>query len=84
MFGASKLLLFLLVLGVVWLGFRYVNRVQAVQRSRREQLRRGQAAPRRETVAAEDLVKCRVCGAYVAARSATACGRGECPWGGPR
>ena len=28
----------------------------------------------------EDMVKCSVCGAYVAARSASSCGRGDCPF----
>ncbi len=28
----------------------------------------------------EDMVKCSVCGAYVAVRSASSCGRGDCPY----
>ena len=30
--------------------------------------------------ATEDLVQCPKCGAYVAARGATSCGRGDCPY----
>ena len=28
----------------------------------------------------EDMVKCSVCGAYVAANSVSSCGRGDCPY----
>jgi hypothetical protein len=29
---------------------------------------------------AEDMIECSVCGAYVAARGAVSCGRGDCPY----
>jgi hypothetical protein len=31
---------------------------------------------------ADDMVACKVCGTYVAASGARACGRADCPWRG--
>jgi uncharacterized protein len=91
MFSFSKLLLLALVIGAVWYGWRWFQRVDAV---RREQLRRQAApqptaaSPRRDaqpepvrSVPAEDMEKCPECGAYVAPRSAVSCGRTGCPYG---
>lgn len=92
MFSFSKILLLALVIGAVWFGWRWFQRVDAV---RRDQLRRPaapQPAPRRDSAAeapraasqgasAEDMEKCPECGAYVAPRSATSCGRAGCPYG---
>ena len=93
MLSFSKLLLLALVIGAVWFGWRWFQRMDAV---RREQLRRQAApqpaAPRRDSFAepargaqaaggAEDMEKCPECGAWVAPRSATSCGRAGCPYG---
>lgn len=94
MLSFSKLLLLALVIGAVWYGWRWFQRVDAV---RREQLRRQAAphptaSPRRDAqpepsrgasagATAEDMEKCPECGAYVAPRSAVSCGRTGCPYG---
>ena len=95
MLSFSKLLLLALVIGAVWFGWRWYQRMEAV---RREQLRRQAApqparhtAPGRDSPAAsagparavdaEDMEKCPECGAWVAPRSATSCGRAGCPYG---
>lgn len=91
MLSFPKLLLLALVIAAVWFGWRWFQRVEAV---RRDQLRRQAAArpaPHRDsppatdaaprTVDAEDMEKCPECGAWVAPRSATGCGRGGCPYG---
>jgi hypothetical protein len=80
-FSLSKLLLLLLVIAVVWFGFRYMGRVDAVRRALREELARRRQPQKAPRVEAEDLVRCSVCGAYVAARGASHCGRVDCPWG---
>jgi hypothetical protein len=82
-FSFAKLLVLAAVVGVIWFAFRHVGRVEAVRRALGEEFRRRQRAERqrRQPLAAEDLVKCRVCDAYVAARGAAACGRADCPWG---
>jgi hypothetical protein len=86
MLGMSlgKLLVLAAIILIVWYGFKYTQRVGAV----RETLRRGAAekarpaaGPAARPPAAEDLVKCERCGAYVAAGSSAACGRADCPWG---
>jgi uncharacterized protein len=58
-----------------------MGRVEAVRRAVRDELRRRQASSKPAPIEVEDLVKCGACGAYVASRSATSCGRPDCPWG---
>jgi hypothetical protein len=86
----GKLLLLALIILVVWYGFKYVARVEAVRQNRRAQTQRrgggnigggnfgggGRAAAK----PVEDLVKCRQCDAYVAAEGAANCGKPQCPW----
>lgn len=92
MLSFSKLLLLAVVVGLVWFGWRWVARVQAVGRARMEgggkpapspKPERANAAPfaARPVPAAEDMEKCPECGAYVVPRSAVSCGRPACPYG---
>ncbi len=94
MFSLSKLLFLALVIGAVWFGWRWFNRVGEVGRERlreREQRRGGGpfgggVNPRAPNPTAggamtEDMEKCPECGAYVAPRSAVSCGRPGCPYG---
>ncbi len=93
MLSLSKLLLLALVIGAVWFGWRWVNRVSAIGRERTAARQRnsGTAAPRPSGAApsaaratddgAEDMEKCPECGAYVAPRHAVSCGRPPCPYG---
>ncbi len=85
MLGLSlgKLLVLAALIAVVWYGFKYASRVEAIRRSVREEVARRQASgqPRPPSRAVEDLVKCSQCGAFVAAQGATNCGKKGCPWG---
>lgn len=89
MFGLSftKLLLLAILILIVWYGFKYAARVEAVRQVlRAEALRRRQGGEvRRNRSSAgrtvEDLVKCERCGAFVAATGAANCGKPQCPWG---
>jgi hypothetical protein len=80
MFGFSflKLLLLVAVIAFVWFGWRWYQRWELEQRRAEETRRAGGTAPPR--LAAEDMVACRVCGTYVAPKSARACARAECPY----
>ena len=80
-FSLAKLVLLGIVVAALWLGFRYMSRVDAIRRSLREELTRRRAPGVPPAKEVEDLVKCARCGAYVAAKSASACGRPDCPWG---
>jgi hypothetical protein len=71
MFEFPKLVFLLLVFGAVWIVYRWIN-------APARQLPRRRAQSPRQALQAEDLTACRVCGAYVAARS-PACGRPDCP-----
>lgn len=71
MFGVSpsKATLLLIVIGVVWFGYRlYVSRKAG--RAREDSF----AAP-------EETRPCKTCGSFVAASLARPCGRADCPFG---
>jgi membrane protein implicated in regulation of membrane protease activity len=82
MFGFSflKLLFTVAVVVIVWQGYKWVGRLQN-QRTRADKLR-SRRGPPSSGGELEDMVKCRVCGSYVAAAGATACERGDCPYPG--
>ena len=78
MFGFSlpKLLILAAIIFAVWQGFKILQRRQEVaQRAERDRLKRERAGG-----GVEDMVRCRVCDAFVAASGATDCGRGDCPY----
>ena len=90
MFGLSftKLLMLAILILIVWYGFKYAARIEAVTQSRRaETPRRRQGGngdgdtrpPSPRPV--EDLVKCQRCDSFVAAQGAANCGKSQCPWG---
>ena len=86
MFGLSftKLLLLAILILIVWYGFRYAARIEAVKQAvRAEALRRRHAGGDQHPAArpVEDLVKCARCGSFVSARGAANCGKPQCPWG---
>ena len=82
--GFSKLVVLVGLIVIVWYAFKYVGRVEEVRRTvkrARDAAERGQARSRAKArIDAEDMVKCRVCDAYVAASGAARCGRSDCPW----
>jgi hypothetical protein len=86
--SVGKLLVLALIILAVWYGFKYAARVEAVRQTLRAEARRrragggtigGGAGAAAKPV--EDLVKCRQCGAFVAAQGAANCGKAQCPWG---
>jgi hypothetical protein len=81
--GLGKLFLLVLLILVIWYGFKYVNRVEEIRRTLKRAAREAasrSAARRTPTLKAEDMVKCRSCGVYVTVTGATNCGRADCPW----
>jgi len=73
-FGLGKLLVLVAVVAAVWYGFKLVTRLE------RERKRRVGEQNRQPTDFVEEMEKCRVCGAYVAASGAQNCGRRGCPY----
>ena len=63
----GKLLTLIILGAIVYAAWRWQRRKDAARA----------AAPR---LAAETMVKCRVCGAYVAAEGARDCGYADCPY----
>ncbi len=89
MFGFSlqKLLVLAAIIAAVWYGFKFVGRLdRARKEGAREALKgrkRGErAAAQKADAAAEEMLRCDACGAYVVARGATSCGRDDCPYPG--
>jgi uncharacterized protein len=86
MFGLSfaKVLLLVLVVAVVWFGFRWLTQMTANTPRNQAPARRDHAAARessRESSRAiEDLAPCPRCSAYVSAQEPTACSRADCPY----
>lgn len=78
----------LVVLGLMALGAWYLFRMLASPNpppsnqprpNAQARERAGPTAPSR-TLEAEDMVRCSVCGTYVAAKGAKACDNPACPW----
>ncbi len=77
----NKILLTIIVIAVVWLGFKYWSRFVAGPGARASMPRR-QRPEKRETSqdeAVHETVQCRVCGSYVTAPGRR-CGRHDCPF----
>jgi uncharacterized protein len=96
-FSIQKLLVLAGIIAAVWYAFKFVGRLEESRRAEGKlkgggksgafggvkdwatRKRRGDAGP--PPGEPEDMVQCSVCGAYVPARGATSCGRGNCPYG---
>jgi membrane protein implicated in regulation of membrane protease activity len=76
MFGISfwKVVVLVAVIAIVWFGYRWFQRWDQ-ERERLATARTKQGG--REV--AEELIACRVCGAYVPAKGFTPCGKPNCP-----
>jgi predicted negative regulator of RcsB-dependent stress response len=74
----GKLFLMILVLAVVWFGWRYFRIREKEQEIAAERMRQGGVVKAALKEEAETMAPCRVCRAYVAARSAP-CERADCP-----
>lgn len=93
MFGISfgKLVVLIAVLAAVWYGFKYIGRLQRIERGERrpsersmgERLRkaaRGKGEGKSDTGQVEDTEACPVCNAYVSVDAVSNCGRPNCPY----
>lgn len=83
----SKLLFTAFVVLAVWYGYRWWTRVESHRRAEldgrmRDEIaeRRRRNRERRDAGNADELVRCSVCGTYVAAIATAPCSRGECPY----
>jgi|GEM_PF-148100 len=96
MFSIQKIAVFIIIIAVVWLGFRFVGNLEK-QRKAQERLTRPSWRDRfrrsarktgaqrakeagHEAAVEVEMVPCRVCGDYVAGVGARACGRQDCPY----
>ncbi len=90
MITLPKILFTLAVIIIVWQGYKWLGRMQTRRNAIARETARGSGHGGRAAAATaapspaevEDMVECTVCGAFVPARGAVACGRGECPYPG--
>jgi uncharacterized protein len=86
MFGIpslQKLLVLAAVVAAVWYGFKLIGRLQEARKTDAALRRNAKRKPRTgatDSPEAEDMVQCPVCQAFVQARGAAGCGRGDCPY----
>lgn len=77
----NKIILTIFAVAIVWLGFKYWNRlVLKPHRDRQRMPREGRSEQAAKAEAVEDMVECRSCGAFVPARRPQRCGRPDCPF----
>lgn len=91
-FSLTKILFTVAVIVIVWQGYKWLGRMQTRRDAIARENARGSGRGGRAAAAAgaaapspaevEDMVECTVCGAFVPARGAVSCGRGECPYPG--
>lgn len=96
MFSLSKLLLLLLILAVIWAGWRWIKNFQSgplpggQPRDSVDKKRSGRSpfgwpgdpthAPAPDRITTEDTVQCPVCKAYLPVNHTSGCGRSDCPY----
>ena len=90
-FSLTKILFTLAVVVIVWQGYKWLGRMQTRRDGIARETARGSGRGGRAAAVAaaapspaevEDMVECTVYGAFVPARGAVSCGRGECPYPG--
>ncbi|MBT6203173.1 MAG: hypothetical protein P8Q36_14370 [Alphaproteobacteria bacterium] len=96
MFSLQKIAVFVIIIAVIWLGFRFVGNLEKQRKAQeklarpswRERFRRSRNKPARASTKARpkgpasevEVVPCKVCGDYVAVAGTAACGRPDCPY----
>jgi hypothetical protein len=79
--GIGKLVVLIAIVLAVWYGFKLIGQLD---RQRKELARRqsGGAKPSRSSRAseAEEMVRCRTCGTFMASSSSASCGKPGCPF----
>ena len=87
-FSLTKILFTVAIVIIVWQGYKWLGRMQTRRDAIARETARGGGRGGRAAAAAassaeiEDMVECTICGAFVPARGAVSCGRGECPYPG--
>ena len=89
-FSLTKIVFTVVIVYLVWNAFKYFTRVQD-QRADRSRVKRqnggaqasgaSKPSPSPAPDGVEDMLECKVCGAYVT-RGAKSCGRDDCPFMG--
>ncbi len=80
MFGIGKLIETIVVIAMVWFGFKYIQRIGEMNDRRRQRAGQGQRASAATPPGIEDMICCRECGTWQSSRDAKACGRRGYPY----
>ncbi len=87
-FSLTKILFTAAIIIIVWQGYKWLGRMQTRRDAIARETGRGRGRGGRAAAASpssaevEEMVECTICGAFVPARGAVSCGRGECPYPG--
>jgi uncharacterized protein len=84
-FSPSKILFTVVIIAVVWYGFKWLNRLQDGQKKGNKKppqdtTRSDNAAASAEDINYEELVACSKCGDFVVADKKSGCGKDGCPY----
>lgn len=80
MFSIWKLIVLLLIIAVVWYGFKYFGRLNRVREVRQKEQLAKRAKAGKSKPKTQDMVPCAVCGDFVPDTGPGDCGRANCPY----
>ena len=79
-FGFSKLAVLVGIVVAIWYGFKFVGQLDKARKQARANKPPRQSGGGGNASEVEDTVQCPTCGAYVVAKTASACERPDCPY----
>lgn len=80
-FGFSKLAVLIGIVAAVWYGFKFIGKLDKNRKqAQANKPPRQSSGAGGNTPEVEDTVQCPTCGAYVVAKTASACERPDCPY----
>ena len=80
LFSVSKILVLIVIIAVVWYGFKIIARRNRNMGSRQPRGHIGSGRQEASGKATQDMESCAVCGTFVPNASAKGCGRDACPY----
>jgi uncharacterized protein len=80
LFGASKILVLILIIAAVWYGFKFIARRNQNVGARQPKRHIGSDNGEASGSTTQDMESCSVCGTFVPNTSAKSCGREACPY----
>ena len=82
MFGFSlfKLFILVVVLAVIWYGFKFLGRLEKYRKVKLVASKTSENENLAQNMDAGDMIRCPICGIYVAVDNSMDCGQRNCPY----